>query len=153
MAFKTWFAYLKDGLTREEEASGALTSPARLENLWPFIRAHARTGLFGAALILLTTGLTIVQPLVRRTLIDDVILDRQLQRLIPVVLLLGAVKALQKGGSALQQFTFARFQRDVQLDIQAALFDRVLRPPPCCSTSTWMTRHSSTSPVERYGTS
>jgi len=116
-------------LTREEEASGALTSPARLENLWPFIRAHARTGLLGAALILMTTGLTIVQPLVNRALIDDVILDRQMCLLIPLVLLYGAVKLLRQGGTALQQFTFARFQRDVQLDIQEALFDRVLRFP------------------------
>ena len=130
MAFKTWFSYLRDGLTRDEgEASGALTSPARLENLWPFIRAHARTGLFGACLILLTTALTMVQPLVQRTLIDDVILAGQLRRLIPVVLLFGAVKVLRQGGHALQQFTFARFQRDVQLDIQEALFNRVLRFP------------------------
>jgi len=132
---KTWFAYLKRGLARapaDDQVAGerAYTGTrANLQHLRPFAARHWRKGVLGALLILFNTLLVFPQPLINRYLIDDVILARRLSLLPGVVLLLIGIKVAGMLTGLLQQFSFARFEQEVVLDIQHDLFDRVLRFP------------------------
>ncbi len=131
----SWLDYLKRGLSRTLPADriadqqGYAGTRANLENLRPFISRHWRKGALGALLILFNSMLDFPQPLITRYLIDDVILKRQLNLLVGVVLLLAIVKVLGMLTSLLQQFYFARFEQQVLLDIQHDLLDHTLRFP------------------------
>ena len=73
---------------------GYASTRANLKNLQPFLARHWRKGVLGAALILFGSLLVFPQPLITRYLIDHVILAKQLDRLLWVVLLLaGAITA------------------------------------------------------------
>jgi len=131
----SWLSYLKKGLSRslptdrlasQQGYSGARTN---LRNLRPFLTRHWRKGVLGAFLILINTLLGFPQPLINRYLIDDVILGRQLQLLLGVVVLLVLVKGFGMASGMLQQFYFTRFEQDVLLDIQGDLLERTLRFP------------------------
>ena len=132
---KTWFEYLKRGLSRTlpedriSDGRGRSTIRANLENLRPFVARHWRKGALGVFLVLFSSLLTFPQPLINRHLIDDVILGQQLDRLLIVVLLLAGVKVLSLLTRLLQQFVFARFEQEMLLDIQHDLLDRTLRFP------------------------
>ncbi|MCX6555644.1 MAG: ABC transporter ATP-binding protein, partial [Candidatus Aminicenantes bacterium] len=102
---------------------------ANLKNLVPFIKRHWRKGAVGALLILLTSLLAFPGPLLTRFLIDKVILGKQLSLLLGVILLLAGVKAAGIIFNMLQQYVFTRFEQEVLLEIQQALFDRTLRLP------------------------
>lgn len=131
----TWFSYLKQGLSRRPPPDriagrqGYRGARANLQNLRPFLSRHWHKGVFGALLVLLTSLLAFPQPLITRTLIDDVILNRQLNLLAGVVLLLAGVKLLEQLATSAQQFTFARFEQQILLDIQQDLLERALRFP------------------------
>ncbi|MGC9468622.1 MAG: ABC transporter ATP-binding protein [Anaerolineae bacterium] len=129
-----WFTTLKRGLSRslpEDRVAGegyaAITES--LGNLGPFFARHRRNAVVGAVLILLTSLLGLASPLVTRYLVDDVILARQMQRLLWVALVLAAVKGLGMVASTLGQFAFTRFEQEMLLDIQEKLLDRTLRLP------------------------
>ena len=131
----TWLTYLKRGLSRTlpddrlAGQQGYAGAKANLKNLQPFIVRHWRKGLLGALFILFGSLLSFPQPLINRYLIDDVILGRQLSLLAGAVLLLAGIKVLGILTGLLQQFTFARFEQEVLLDIQRDLLDRTLRFP------------------------
>ena len=84
----SWFTYLKEGLSRtlpEDRIAGRegySDVRGNLQNLRPFITRHWRRGAFGGLLVLLTSLLAFPQPLITRYLVDDVILNRQLDRLV-----------------------------------------------------------------------
>ncbi len=132
---KSWFSYLKGALTRKlpEDKIGEvpLGKKARknLKNLIPIIKRHWKKGALGAALILLTSLLAFPGPLITRFLIDKVILGKQLQLLLGVILLLAAIKIAAILFGILQNYYFTRFEQEVLLDIQQVLFDRTLRLP------------------------
>lgn len=104
----SWFEYLIRGLSRKKSEDPLRTnSPLRglksnMQNLKPFISRHWRKGLLGAILILFVTLLAFPQPLIYRFLIDKVILAKNLDLLIWVILLMIAVKVLEKGMGVLQ---------------------------------------------------
>jgi ATP-binding cassette subfamily B protein len=131
----TWFAYLKQGLSRRlpedriAEQRGYDGARANLGHLRPFVARHWRKGLFGAVLVLVSSLLAFPQPLVTRYLIDDVILGRQLHLLLGVVALLAGLTVTNMLIGTLQSFYFARFEQEVILDIQRDLLDRTLRFP------------------------
>ncbi len=131
----TWFAYLKGALSRrlpdDKLAAGEKKDRLRanLNNLVPFIKHHWRKGALGAFLILLTSLLAFPGPLITRYLIDKVILGRQLSLLLGTILLLAGVKVAGILFGVLQQYFFTRFEQEVLLEIQQALFDRTLRLP------------------------
>jgi ABC-type multidrug transport system fused ATPase/permease subunit len=112
-----------------KEQSGQGGIKASLENLRLYLSKHWRKGVFGGALVLFGSLLTLPQPLINRYLVDDVILARQMQRLVVVVVLLAGIKILSMASGALQQYYFARFEQAVVLDIQSDLFERTLRLP------------------------
>jgi len=134
----SWLEAFKRGLSRtppDDRLSGAGTAEStkswlgRLDNLRPFVRQHLRQGLLGAGLVLLTTLLAFPLPLLTRSLIDQVILERQLGRLAGVVLLMAAFKGAELLAEQLQRFYFTRFEQDILLDLQGALVERTLRLP------------------------
>jgi ABC-type multidrug transport system fused ATPase/permease subunit len=102
---------------------------SNLRNLQPFILRHWRKGVLGALLILFVTLLAFPQPLIYRFLIDKVILAKNLNLLLWVILLMIGVKVLEKGMGVLQQFYFTRFEQEILLDIQKDLFEHTLRLP------------------------
>ena len=132
---KSWFAYLKGALDRRLPDDKLNTGQkkdqlrANLKNLVPFMKRHWRKGALGALLILLTSLLAFPAPLITRFLIDKVILGKQLHLLLGVILLLAGVKAAGVLFDLLQQYFFTRFEQEVLLEIQQALFDRTLRLP------------------------
>ena len=131
----TWFAYLKGALGRrlpEDKLGGGQKKDrlrANLKNLVPFMKRHWRKGVLGSLLILLTSLLAFPGPLITRYLIDKVILGKRLHLLLGVILLLAGIKAIGVLFGLLQQYFFTRFEQEVLLEIQQALFDRTLRLP------------------------
>ncbi len=135
MKTQNWFDYLKKGLSHapsQDQISGekGYSSPrANLRNLRPFLVRHWRKGVVGAVLILVTTLVSLPQPLITRYLIDNVILARRVDLIPIVILLLGGTQLLTMGGGAMQQFYFARFEQGILIDIQQTLLDHTLRLP------------------------
>lgn len=131
----TWFSYLKQGLARtppEDRLAGEAgyaRAAASLQNLRPFFARHWRRATGGAALVVLTTLLGLLPPMITRYLVDDVILSQQLPRLLGVALAFATVKAAGMLADAWGEFAFTRFEQEMLLDIQAHLLDRTLRLP------------------------
>ncbi len=127
--------YLKRGLSRKlpkdrmGSHDGYSSLRVSLKNLWPFLARHWRKGVLAALLIISTALLSFPQPLIMRYLVDNVILNRQLQFLVWVILLLVAILAVERLAGLLRQFYCSRFEQEVIVDIQQGLFDRVLHFP------------------------
>lgn len=131
----SWIDYLRRGLSRSPSTDrvtnlqGETSTRSNLRNLRPFFLRHWRKGALGFILVILTSLLAYPQPLITRYLIDGVILDRQLDKLWIVLLLLGGIKILSMVFGGLQQFYITRFEQIVILDIQSDLFERLLHYP------------------------
>ena len=85
-----WIDYLRQGLSRTQtkdrvvNPQGETSTRANLENLRPFLRRHWRKGLLCVVLVLFSSLLAFPQPLITRYLIDNVILAKRLDKLLPV---------------------------------------------------------------------
>jgi len=132
---KTWFTYLKEGLSRTQPDDrlagerGYAGARANLQNLRPFVARHWRKGALGALLILLSALLSFPMPLINRYLIDEVILGKQMNLLFGAAALLVGLKLLAKLTGAWQSFYFTHFEQGILLDIQEDLFSHTLRLP------------------------
>ena len=132
---KTWFTYLKQGLSRkmpEDRISGIRgrgSFKANLKNLFPYFKRHWRRGILGCLLIAAATLFAFPPPLITRYLVDDVILGRQVGLLTGAILLLIGCLVAEKIARLLEDFYFARFEQNITLDIQQDLIDRVLHFP------------------------
>jgi ABC-type bacteriocin/lantibiotic exporter with double-glycine peptidase domain len=81
--------------------------------------------LFGLALVFLTAAVSLPLPLVGRFLIDDVIMKSRLPLLVWTVLAMICLAVAGRLLDLYQQYYFDRFNREVVLDIQSGLLDRV----------------------------
>ena len=132
---KTWFKYLKQGLSStlpEDKISSAKNSGRlipNLKNLYPYFKRHWRKGFIGFFLILLASLCGFPPPLIMRYLVDDVIMGRQTGLLAAAILLLAGFLVAEKLARMLQEFYFARFEQRITLDIHQDLIARVLRFP------------------------
>jgi ABC-type multidrug transport system fused ATPase/permease subunit len=132
---KTWFTYLKQGLSRNlpgDRISGMRgygSVKAGLKNLLPYGKRHWRRGMLGSLLIAAATLFAFPPPLITRYLVDDVILGRQVGLLAGALLLLVGCLAAEKLARLLEDFYFARFEQIITFDIQQDLMDRVLHFP------------------------
>ncbi len=132
---KTWFKYLKQGLssqTPQDRIAGEKKHAdlkESLKNLFPYLKRHWRTALLGGCLVLLASLCGFPAPLITRYLVDDVILGRQPGLLVGAVVLLAGFLLAEKLVRMLQEFYFARFEQRITLDIQQDLIARVLRFP------------------------
>jgi ABC-type bacteriocin/lantibiotic exporter with double-glycine peptidase domain len=130
-----WFIYLKQGLSRLKppdriaKEKKTLDLKTALKFLRPFLFKHWPKAILGVIVVLLVSVFGYVQPLAARFLIDQVMLGRQMQFFIPVILFLVAVNVLEKVGGAFQGFFFTRFGQGVVLDMQTDLVSRSLLFP------------------------
>lgn len=133
---KRWFNYLKGALSHSEEFIDPLAGEkkfpslrANLRDFFPFFRRHWKKGAVGAGLIIFNGLLAFPQPIILRYLIDDVILGHRLSLLVPVILLVLAVAVIGRLTGMLSHFVLNRYDKELVLDIQEALFSRVLQYP------------------------
>jgi ABC-type multidrug transport system fused ATPase/permease subunit len=132
---KQWYAYLKQGLSRNMPLDSISEHPdrgnlkANLKNLAPYYKRHWRHGIFGCLLIFATALCSFPPPLIIRYLVDDVILGRQIGLLTGAILLLVFFLVAEKIARLLEEYYFARFEQKITFDIQQDLIERVLRYP------------------------
>jgi ABC-type multidrug transport system fused ATPase/permease subunit len=132
---KTWFKYLKQGLSsqipQDRIAGNKKHTDLKesMKNLFPYLKRHWRKALLGGGLVLLASIFGFPVPLITRYLVDEVILNRQPGLLIGAVVLLAGFLLAEKLVRMLQEFYFARFEQRITLDIQQDLIARVLRFP------------------------
>jgi len=134
-ALDNWWTHLKQGLSRPspedriagQEGYGNTREPLRY--LQPYLLRHWRNGVAGLVLILFASLLAFPQPLITRYIVDDVILKRQLGLLAGAIALLIVLVLVEKLVKVIEDFTFARFEQAITLDIRQSLFERVLHFP------------------------
>lgn len=132
---KTWFKYLKQGLSSELPEDRIAGGRDRvgfkdsLKNLIPYLKRHWRKGLLGVLLILVAAFCSFPAPLITRYLVDEIILKAQLGLLAGALILLVCFLAAEKFARMLQEFYFARVEQRITLDIQQDLIAHVLRLP------------------------
>ena len=134
---KDWLLYLKNGLARKRtqdrfaasRASAEQTVKELYRRFIPFLRKFRRRFFFGIGLVFLTAALSIPLPLIGRFLIDDVIMNRQLPLLFWTLLVMIVLAVADRLLTLNQQYYFDRFDREVVLDIQSTLLDRVFHYP------------------------
>lgn len=130
---KSWFLYLKNGLARtrsQDRFAASATSTERTvgelcRRFIPFLVKFRNPFLFGLGLVFLTAAVSLPLPLVGRFLIDDVIMNRRLPLLVWTVLAMIGLAVAGRLLDLYQQYYFDRFNREVVLDIQSGLLDRV----------------------------
>lgn len=138
-----WFAYLKQGLSRRlisdriAGKEGCSNLRGNLQDLWPLIHRHWRGGILGALFILVISLLSFPPPLITRYLVDQVFLGQKLELLAGAILLWIGISLAERLVGFFQQLHFSRWEKEVVLDIQKDLLDRVLVFP-----KTFFDRHS-----------
>jgi len=100
-----------------------------LRNLWPYLLRHWQSGVIGLLLIVFASLFSFPQPLITRYVVDDVILKRQLGLLAGAIALFIVLILAEKLLKMLEDFTFARFEQGITLDIQQSLLGKVLHFP------------------------
>lgn len=132
---KAWINYLKQGLIRspsEDRIAGEKKYSdfrKNLKKVIPYIIRYRRIGLLAVFLAVFSALVSLPLPMITRFLIDKVILDKQMAKLLSTVLVLAGAGILLKLANTFQQFYFSLFDQKVTLDIQHDLLDRTLRFP------------------------
>jgi len=130
-----WWTYLKQGLSHsspEDRIAGPEgygSTRETLQYLQPYLLRHWRTAGIGLFLILFASLLAFPQPLITRYIVDDVILKRQLGLLAGAIIFLIVLILAEKLVKVLEDFTSARFEQGITLDIQQNPWGRVLHFP------------------------
>lgn len=132
---KAWIYYLKKGLIRppsEDRIAGEKKYSdfrKNIKKIIPYIIRYRRIGLLAVFLAIFSALVSLPLPMITRYLIDNVILDKQMARLLSTVLILASAGILLKLANTFQQFYFSLFDQKVTLDIQHDLLERTLRFP------------------------
>ncbi len=100
-----------------------------LRCILPSVLRFRRLGLLLLVFLLLNALLQLPAPMITRYLIDHVMLDKRMDLLLPVVLVLVAVSGGSMLARLLQQFYGNRYTQEVTVDIQNRLIERVLALP------------------------
>jgi ABC-type bacteriocin/lantibiotic exporter with double-glycine peptidase domain len=130
---KSWLRYLKNGLARTRSqdrfAASAQSTERTVGELCrrfiPFLVKFRKPFLFSMGLVFLTAAVSLPLPLIGRFLIDDVIMNRRLPLLVWTVLAMIGLAAAGRLLDLYQQYYFDRFNREVVLDIQTGLLEKV----------------------------
>ena len=118
-----WWAYL----SHDEEQEQPEVSRALLLRVWEFARPYSRLVLMLLVSILLTTGITLVSPLIMRSLIDDAIPNQDTQLLNLLAIALIAVPILNGLVGVWQRNLSAVIGENVIFDLRNALYDHFQR--------------------------
>ena len=97
-----------------------------LRRLWPFLARHKRKVFTAFGVSLGTTIITVLIPLIERSVVDNVIVE-QSQALWPLLVLLVGLGAVNFVLSYIRRFVGGRFAFDVQHDLRTTIFERVQR--------------------------
>lgn len=131
----TWFEYLKKGLSRElppDEYNKNVKYGRLRDNikyLFPFIKRRWKLGAISIAVLIISSLLQYPQPMITKFLIDDVLIKKQIDLVIPVVALLAAIGIGQYLSGMFKSYYQMRFSQEVILDIQEKLVNKVLSLP------------------------
>ena len=131
----SYFIYLKNSLTlklpEDQISPDKQYSKLRdsLRHIYPSVLKNWKTGAVTYGLLVISSLLTYPQPMINRYLIDDVILNKQLKLLAPVILLLLGIAAAAALVNQFQSFYSTRFNQELTLDIQRNLLNRVFSLP------------------------
>ena len=102
---------------------------ALLKKLKPYLISNWRKGIVASITLILTSLLSLPQPLFTKFIIDDVIIKKDVTLLTVIVCILISILLIEAILSFLKQFYFFRFEQNVIFEIQQSLFQRVLRFP------------------------
>ena len=127
-----WFEYLKKGLSRQLPADhynktvryGRLRD--NIKYLFPSVKSNWRIGLLSAVLMLLSSLLLFPQPMITKYLIDDVLIKKQVELILPVVGLLAAVGLGHYLFNMLKSYYQMRLSQEVIFDIQKNMIKKGL---------------------------
>ncbi len=131
----SYFIYLKNSLTlklpEDQISPDKQYSKLRdsLRHIYPSVLKNWKTGAVTYGLLVISSLLTYPQPMINRYLIDDVILNKQLKLLAPVILLLLGIAAAAALVNQFQSFYSTRFNQELTLDIQRNLLNKVFSLP------------------------
>ncbi|HEX4530390.1 MAG TPA: ABC transporter transmembrane domain-containing protein, partial [Acidimicrobiia bacterium] len=109
-----------------ERPNGAGVKRGWLRRLWPFLARHKRKVYTAFGVSLGTTLITVLIPLIERSVVDNVIVA-QSQALWPLLVLLVGLGAINFVLSYIRRFVGGRFAFDVQHDLRTTIFQRVQR--------------------------
>lgn len=132
---KNFWAYLKKSLAIKlpEDQISPDRKYARLRDnlkyVYPSVLKNWKMGSVSYGLLIISSFLSYPLPLINRYLIDNVILNKYIKMLIPVILLLVGMTVLSFLISQVQSFFAARFNQKVTLDIQQKLINKILSLP------------------------
>jgi ABC-type bacteriocin/lantibiotic exporter with double-glycine peptidase domain len=132
---QTWLSYLKRGLSRKlpkdkyyhEENYGRLRD--NIKYLFPSVKKHWKAGLLSFVSIAITSLLAYPLPMINKYLIDDVLIPKKLNLIIPVVLVIVSIQIGEYLFGLLKNYYQMRFSQEVILDIQNKLVEKVLSLP------------------------
>jgi ABC-type bacteriocin/lantibiotic exporter with double-glycine peptidase domain len=130
-----WMSVLRSGLSRRrvvERIRGEGAQPAAWASwrrLYPYFHRHRIHAVWGALFIGLSAPSGLAPPMITRYLVDDVILGRRVEAVLPVIIVLALCLAAEKILRLAEEFCFARFEQRALLDLQEDLISRILRFP------------------------
>jgi ABC-type bacteriocin/lantibiotic exporter with double-glycine peptidase domain len=131
----SWFKHLKNGLSRklpEDHFNKAIKYGSLRNNLkyiYPSIITHWRSGVVSMSLLILSSALTYPQPMITRYLIDNVLLKKKIDLLMPVIGLMVFIGISLFLTNLLKQYYNIRFSQEVILDLQEKLIAKVMTLP------------------------
>jgi ABC-type bacteriocin/lantibiotic exporter with double-glycine peptidase domain len=131
----SWLQHLKSGLSRKllddhfnkKIQYGSLSN--NLKYLYPSIIKHWRIGLTSVTLLIFAAVLTYPQPMIIRYLIDEVLLPKKIEMLMPVIILIVIIGISSFLTGLLKQYYNTRFSQEVMLDLQEKLIAKVMTLP------------------------
>ncbi len=118
-----WWAFL----SQDEEQDRPVVTRDLLARVWHFARPYTREVVLLLLSILLTTGITLVTPLLMRTLIDDVIPNADTRRLSMLALALIAVPILNGVVGVWQRKLSAYVGEQIIFDLRCAVYEHFQR--------------------------
>ena len=131
----SWIQYLKQGLSRElpDDQYQKNIKYGRLRDnikyLFPSIIKRWKLGVISAIVLVITSLLTYPQPMINKYLIDDVLLKKNVDMVIPVVVLMAIIWLGSYLLNMLKSYYQMRFSQEVILDLQEKLIKKVLALP------------------------
>ena len=118
-----WWAFL----SQDEEQDRPVVTRDLLARVWHFARPYTREVVLLLLSILLTTGITLVTPLLMRTLIDDVIPNADTRMLSLLALALIAVPILNGVVGVWQRKLSAYVGEQIIFDLRCAVYEHFQR--------------------------
>lgn len=132
---KSWFQYLKSGLSKqlpedkykEDAQYGRIRD--NIKYLIPSIKKFWKFGLLSIIILLISSVLSYPLPMISKYFIDDVLLKKQVDLVIPVIGVIVALSLASYLSEQLKQYFSIRFSQEVILDLQEKLLTKVLSLP------------------------